>query len=257
MGETQIESGDSPEILQTQPSLPESVTVPDQPLSKKALKRQLKAERFAEYKLEKRAREKEKKKEKKEQLRLKRAAGEEPEEDGPSKKKPKVSGPPFEGRVVVDLGFDDKMTDKVSLPSTLFKTMTIHLVTTYSQEIVSLCSQLAYVYSSNRKAAQPFSSVHFTSLNGRTFSRLESQGDAAYKRWTGTKWWGEGYQSLWSSSTSDDTEDQFSKETMVYLTADAHDELTELKASETYIIGGICDHNRYKVSIPAIAPTIM
>lgn len=38
------------------------------------------------------------------------------------------------------------------------------------------------------------------------------------------------------------------QQTIVYLTADAEDELMELKASETYIIGGICDHNRYKVS---------
>lgn len=37
------------------------------------------------------------------------------------------------------------------------------------------------------------------------------------------------------------------KESVVYLTADSPDELTELKEGETYIIGGIVDHNRYKV----------
>lgn len=37
------------------------------------------------------------------------------------------------------------------------------------------------------------------------------------------------------------------RENVVYLTADASDELTELKEDETYIIGGIVDHNRYKV----------
>ena len=37
--------------------------------------------------------------------------------------------------------------------------------------------------------------------------------------------------------------------TFVYLTADTENELTELKPNETYIIGGICDHNRYKVRV--------
>ena len=38
-----------------------------------------------------------------------------------------------------------------------------------------------------------------------------------------------------------------SKNSVIYLTADSQDELTELKEGETYIIGGIVDHNRYKV----------
>lgn len=36
---------------------------------------------------------------------------------------------------------------------------------------------------------------------------------------------------------------------VVYLTADSEVELSELKEDETYIIGGICDHNRYKVCL--------
>lgn len=39
-----------------------------------------------------------------------------------------------------------------------------------------------------------------------------------------------------------------SQESVVYLTADAEDELLELKEGETYIIGGIVDRNRYKAS---------
>jgi tRNA (guanine9-N1)-methyltransferase len=36
---------------------------------------------------------------------------------------------------------------------------------------------------------------------------------------------------------------------IIYLTADSEDELTDLKPDETYIIGGIVDHNRYKVTV--------
>lgn len=154
-----------------------------------------------------------------------------------------------------------------------------------------MTSQLAYTYSANRKASQPFSTLLFTSLNGKTHTRLESQCDAAYKRWNDTEWWSEGYEKLWapdeqssdthvaeavSNSTdpkvdaSEDAESadvlvsegerkesqvnrlpakpqRAARDTVVYLTADSTDELTELKEGETYIIGGICDHNRYKV----------
>jgi tRNA (guanine9-N1)-methyltransferase len=91
------------------------------PLSKKAQKKAAKAARFASQKLERRAREKEAKKEKK---RLKRAAQEQDQdgegegEDAITRKRAKVlksTGPTtkFGARLVVDLGFDDKMTDKV------------------------------------------------------------------------------------------------------------------------------------------------
>lgn len=105
-------------------------------------------------------------------------------------------------------------------------------------------------------------------------------GDAGYKRWTNTKWWSEDYSRLWENEdipqsdtetgslrfTDKEKEDPsvsattFSKatqtypkintpkSTVVYLTADSEDELSELRPDETYIIGGICDHNRYKVT---------
>ena len=147
---------------------------------------------------------------------------------------------------------------------------------------MSLCSQLAYTYSANRQASFPFSLI-YTSLNGRTFDRLESMGDAGYKRWTNAKWWSENYSRLWENedipqldtetvplrSTDGEKEDpsvsattsskgtqaypniirnNTLKSTVVYLTADSEEELSELRPDETYIIGGICDHNRYKVT---------
>jgi tRNA (guanine9-N1)-methyltransferase len=89
-------------------------------LSKNAKKKAAKAERLAEMKLKKRQLEKEKKKEKKRIREQKRAAGELDEnelreEEERAKKKAKLAGPkqPFNARVVVDLGFDDMMNEKV------------------------------------------------------------------------------------------------------------------------------------------------
>ncbi|KAF8165668.1 guanine-1-methyltransferase-domain-containing protein [Crassisporium funariophilum] len=234
------------------------------PMSKNALKKAAKAEKFAALKLERRAREKVAKKEKKRQTAEKRAAGELDDEEEEKKRRAKRPKLQFGGTVVVDLGFDDMMNDK---------------------EIVSLCSQLAYTYSVNRQASFPFSLI-YTSLNGRTYDRLESMGDAGYKRWTNTKWWPESYDRLWagqgsvpvadaelsvghgglSSTTETSRGEGFAststsvesiakhpahagystQNSVVYLTADSEEELTELRADETYIIGGICDHNRYK-----------
>lgn len=93
----------------------------DQPKtpSKNAIKRAAKAARFAAHKLERRAREKESRKEKRRLLSEKRAAGELDDEDvaesNRHKKKHKVNPVvQFHGKVVVDLGFDHLMSDKVS-----------------------------------------------------------------------------------------------------------------------------------------------
>jgi len=225
--------------------------------SKKAQKRALKTARLEERKLERRAKEKVAKKEKKRRRAERIAAGEQLSEDERTEKRAKLNRAkePFAARVVLDLGFDDKMNDK---------------------EITSLCSQLAYVYSANRHSSNPFRSLLFTSLNGRTLARLEKLNDEGYKRWTGTEWWTEGYDNLWAQASGEsdlgngdrprDTpseEDRaendkdgnkqekllatpMSRDRVVYLTADSSDVLEELKEGETYIIGGICDHNRYK-----------
>lgn len=113
-----------------------------------------------------------------------------------------------------------------------------------------MTSQLAYTYSANRKASQRFSSIVFSSFNGRTRARLQSQSNAAYQRWDGTEWWEGGYESLWDEATSaaGPSTQKSEKENVIYLTADADDELAELKEEETYIVGGIVDRNRYKAS---------
>jgi tRNA (guanine9-N1)-methyltransferase len=125
-------------------------------------------------------------------------------------------------------------------------------------------------------ATKPFSKLLFTSLNGRTKEKMNATNNAGHSRWRGTEWWEESYDSLWREGipTNDATtsigpaltdttaevpaggagkpsaKEERSccpQDSVVYLTADALEELSELKEGETYIIGGICDHNRYKV----------
>lgn len=120
---------------------------------------------------------------------------------------------------------------------------------------------------------------------------MESLSNAAYKRWHDTEWWEDSYEKLWDSegqqpsasgvpsesagsaavasastasgpAKAEPTAESLKKlsknpqranrESVVYLTADSTDELTELKEGETYIIGGICDHNRYKVCLSSL-----
>ena len=83
------------------------------PLSKKAQKKAAKVARYAEQKAERRAREKERKK-------LKRAVAQpgphDEDEAVPQAKRVKLDPSPqtkFGARLVIDLGFDDKMTEKV------------------------------------------------------------------------------------------------------------------------------------------------
>lgn len=94
-----------------------AVAESDQPAppSKSSLKKAARREKFAAQKLERRAKEKLARKEKKRVKAEKRAAGELDEDEEPQPKKRRV-GPPFGGRVVIDLGFDEKMTEKVCAP---------------------------------------------------------------------------------------------------------------------------------------------
>ncbi|KAJ3863467.1 guanine-1-methyltransferase-domain-containing protein [Lentinula novae-zelandiae] len=203
-------------------------------MSKKAMKKAAKAERYQAFKLERRAREKQMQKEKRRLKARKRAAGElddSAELEEKARKRQKMSG--FGGKIVLDLSFDKLMSEK---------------------EINSLCSQLAYTYSANRNASYPFTLL-CTSLNGRTRDRLEAINDGAYKRWTHTEWWENSYDCLWSSPGASSSTREASlpqadldvqKQKIVYLTADSGEEIEELKPGETYIIGALVDRNRYK-----------
>jgi tRNA (guanine9-N1)-methyltransferase len=82
-------------------------------LSKSAMKKAARAERYAATKLERRAKEKEMKKGKKRLRAEKRAAGElNDDEENRRKKRSRLQ---FGGKVVVDLGFDQLMSEKVGM----------------------------------------------------------------------------------------------------------------------------------------------
>ena len=95
------------------------------------------------------------------------------------------------------------------------------------------------MYSTNRRSDFPFVLL-YTALGGRTKARLDALSDHGYRRWAQTEWRAEGYESLWEERLAE-------RRSFVYLTADSEDELSELMPGETYVIGGLCDHNRYKV----------
>jgi tRNA (guanine9-N1)-methyltransferase len=99
-------------IDMTEPTIeaepPTSPPPADPPLSKNAQKRQLKRQRWEDSKLERRAFKKAKLKQKKETMKL---AG----ERLPPKRRPLPSTQDHSGiRVVVDCGFDELMTEKVT-----------------------------------------------------------------------------------------------------------------------------------------------
>ncbi|KAJ3895597.1 guanine-1-methyltransferase-domain-containing protein [Lentinula edodes] len=232
----QIDAPEAPsndETLEISPP-PDTESISEVKMSKKAMKKAAKAERYQAFKLERRAREKQMQKEKRRLKAQKRAAGElddSAELEEKARKRQKMSG--FGGKIVLDLSFDELMSEK---------------------EINSLCSQLAYTYSANRNASYPFTLL-CTSLNGRTRDRLEAINDSAYKRWTHTEWWENSYDYLWSSPGASSSTREASltqadldvqKQNIVYLTADSGEEIEELKPGETYIIGALVDRNRYK-----------
>lgn len=121
LGELGNDDPDDTDLLQPD-------TEPDpSSLSKNAQKRILKEVRRAEKKVERKAKDKALKKEKQRMKAEKRAAGEaldEGEERG--KKRALVQRQPFDARVVIDLGFDDKMHERVSSECDAFESPAFH-----------------------------------------------------------------------------------------------------------------------------------
>ncbi|BGP12229.1 hypothetical protein JCM10213_007487 [Rhodosporidiobolus nylandii] len=150
-------------------------------MSKSALKRKRKDELFQAQKQQRRALEKEKKKAKTAEVRRKVAEG---LMEKPAPKKKKVSGKqtPHGARIVIDVGFDELMSEK---------------------EVKSMASQLAYCYSSNRGTQHPFPLL-ISSFNGRLRESYGKRVD--HMAWKGVEWWEEGFEALYAGR-SDEAED--------------------------------------------------
>lgn len=217
--------------------------------------------RFQEQKLEKRVQEKARRRERTKALKEGYAAGTLTEEEktvletrrelqrarkaaGKGKE-----GDVFPGSLVIDLAFDDLMTDG---------------------EITSMAGQLAYVYSVNRTAKRPFAGVLFTSFGPEASPRLWTKlRKNNWDKWSRSHFWEEGVDGLAAvlkgeavaPFTRGEEEDELvaslsgptlpstlpPDSQLVYLSADAEEELATLSPNETYVIGGIVDRNRHKM----------
>lgn len=148
-----------------------------------------------------------------------------------------------------------------------------------------MTNQLYFVHALNRMSTKPFRHCAFTGINGRLKERLDNKLNGEYIKFSRMEWRSEDVNDMrqapcrseeeWKAfkdskraakilttpattaqpgetSTSDPSEpplrNPFDGQEYIYLSADADYELETLKENETYIIGGIVDRNRYKVS---------
>jgi tRNA (guanine9-N1)-methyltransferase len=144
------------------------------------------------------------------------------------------------------------------------------------QEIVSMTNQLYFVHALNRMSQRPFRHCAFTGINGRLKERFDNKLNGEYVKFSRMEWRSEDVQEMRQAPVRSEDEwkefrdgkrktqnaptisvvdlsstplrNPFEGQEYVYLSADAEEELDTLKENETYIIGGIVDRNRYKVS---------
>lgn len=129
-----------------------------------------------------------------------------------------------------------------------------------------MASQIGYVYAVNRLAERPFRTILHTSFSAEKSPRIWGKMLKTERRkWPRCFWQEQGVDSLAKKFGESSTKSKaastgveeapglpagISPEThrLVYLSADSQNELETLSEDEIYIIGGIVDRNRYKVS---------
>jgi len=217
-------------------SIPEPTTGEDgAPVLTKSAKKKLAKKAQAEVrKLQMKARDKERKKAKIAEHRKLVELGLADKSAAPNRRKSnKAMGKLYDARVVIDLDFNEKMTEK---------------------ELVSMSSQLQHSYAANKRAARALPML-FTSVRDIMHERLESKTD--YRKWNCCEWWRTSYEDLWREGddprlfTPPRAKETASwaraaKDDVIYLTGDSPNILSEIEEGKTYVIGGIVDRNRYK-----------
>ncbi|RHZ82851.1 hypothetical protein Glove_103g52 [Diversispora epigaea] len=129
----------------------------------------------------------------------------------PPAKKKKIEQIPSKMKVVIDLSFDNYMTDT---------------------EITSVTSQLTRCYSANRSSIHPVT-LFFTSYGGRVRERFNDK-LKDHVNWKQVVFETRSYLEC------------LNKDDLIYLTADSTNTLDVLDENKVYIIGGIVDKNRHK-----------
>lgn len=125
-----------------------------------------------------------------------------------------------------------------------------------------MATQLGHVHSVNRTSPNPMKII-FAPLDGRLRERMDGIGGGHHLSWKRVTTLHTPLEELWQSSSASPgsppvethakgkgkqrAPPHIEKDTVIYLTADSGNVLTDLDEGQTYIIGGIVDHNRYKV----------
>uniref|UniRef100_A0A8D8RZB9 tRNA (guanine(9)-N(1))-methyltransferase n=1 Tax=Cacopsylla melanoneura TaxID=428564 RepID=A0A8D8RZB9_9HEMI len=179
----------------------------EQTLSKRALKRKLKHEKWLKWRPIKRAKEKEKMKLKKQYARDHNIPL------GPSRKalkSVKMGNSSNKLRVCIDFSFDHLMTQK---------------------DTCKCVKQFNRCYSLNRRAQHPLQ-FYVSSFKDKCRQEIERYN---------------GYQNWDVHIHEEPYLDIFNKEDLVYLTSDSNNIIQDLDTSKVYIIGGLVDHNQHKL----------
>lgn len=194
---------------ETKPSEPQTVLDRTEVLSRRKQKKLLKLAKWEETKKLKRLKERQKYKEKRAAEREKGIPG--PRRTRKALKMNKMENSKNTVRVAIDFDYDELMSDK---------------------DIAKCAKQLLRVYTLNRKSPMPIQ-LHYTSI--REDSKIEN----ALKR-------NDGYQNWDVNIQRKSFSEIFDKESIVYLTSESENVLTEIDPNAAYIIGGLVDHNHHK-----------
>jgi tRNA (guanine9-N1)-methyltransferase len=102
-----------------------------------------------------------------------------------------------------------------------------------------MSSQLTRCHADNKRSLKPVE-IFITSLNGRLQRRMESELNGVHHRWKRVNISADPYETVLQD---------IEPENLVYLTADSDNVIQSLERDKIYVIGGIVDKNRHKVTL--------